>query len=239
MALRLALQSVSSGYLSTPVIRDISFEVHAGEVVVLLGPNGAGKTTTLLTAAGVLRPSSGRVWWNGNTKWMPLHRRARTGLGFVAEERSIFMSMTTSENLRMGRGEIERVLELFPELESRMSVLAGLLSGGEQQMLALGRALAARPDVLLVDELSLGLAPLAADRLLASLRRAVDEDGTAVVLVEQNLMKAVAIADTAHVIRRGRIRESPSGCDLRSRPRDDVIGQLLGHRDAEPTARES
>ncbi len=227
MTLRLAFGSVSAGYLRTPVVRDLTFDVHAGQVVALLGPNGAGKTTTLLTAAGVLRSMSGTVLFNGETRFTPLHRRARAGLAFVTEERSVFMSMTTMDNLRIGRGPSDRVLDLFPELRSRLQVRAGLLSGGEQQMLGLGRAIAARPTLLLVDELSLGLAPMVVDRLLAAVRRAADEDGTAVLLVEQNLAKALAVADTAHVLTRGRIRQTLSGAELRTQS-GDLVAQILG-----------
>ena len=208
---------LSAGYGEHPVINDLDLVVRPGEVVALLGPNGAGKTTTMLTLAGELPSLSGEVLIDGVATKAPLHHRARNGLTFVTEEKSVFMGMSTRDNLRVGRVDVEAALTLFPELEKRLNVRGGLLSGGEQQMLTLARALSRKPRVLLADELSMGLAPLAVTRLLDAVRRAADEQGTAVLLVEQHVRKALRYADRAYVMRRGRIVMSGTARDLASR----------------------
>lgn len=200
----LELDSVSAGYGAVPVIHDVDLRIIAGEVVALLGANGAGKTTTILTMAGEVRPRSGVVRWEGTPINTPLHRRARAGLRLITEERSIFMSLTVADNLRLGHRKIDECLNVFPELAPLMKRKAGLLSGGEQQMLAVARALGGGCRVLLADELSLGLAPLAVNRLLEALR-AIADSGAAVVLVEQNLPRAMEVADRAYVMQRGRV----------------------------------
>lgn len=202
---RLRVDGIAAGYGSIPVIKDVSFEARAGEVVALLGANGAGKTTTLLALAGELPVKSGTVEIDGKATRAPLHRRTRRGLGFVTEERSVFMGMTVRDNLRAGRRGGARVLDLFPELNARLGVKGGQLSGGEQQMLSLGRALAREPRVLLADELSLGLAPLVVDRLLQAVRRAASEQEMAAVLVEQHVRKVLLYADRVLLMQRGRI----------------------------------
>ena len=201
----LEARGVSAGYASgVAVIEKIDVEVRPGEIVGLFGSNGAGKTTTLLTLAGELRPSHGSVRWRGRETRTPLHRRARKGLSFVTEERSIFPSLTVHENLRLSRGDPASTYALFPELEKIRHRRAGLLSGGEQQMLSVGRAIGAKPDALLVDELSLGLAPMIVQRLLATLRRAAD-DGIGVLLVEQQVHVALDQVDRAYLLKDGRI----------------------------------
>jgi branched-chain amino acid transport system ATP-binding protein len=180
-------------------------QVDQGEVVALLGPNGAGKTTTLLTLSGELPPITGEVIWQGLGTRAPLHKRARQGLGLVTEDRSVFMGLSTADNLRLGRVPPARALAVFPELEGLMRNRAGLLSGGEQQMLAIGRALARDPKLLLIDELSLGLAPLIVQRLLRALRNAASERGTSVLLVEQHVPRALSISDRVYVMQRGKI----------------------------------
>jgi len=210
----LEVEGLSAGYGELAAVRELDLTVHAGEVVALLGPNGAGKTTTLLTLAGELPPLAGGITYLGRAHNDPLHRRVRHGLGFVPEERSVFQSLTVSANLRLGPGSSDVALDLFPELRPLLGRRAGLCSGGEQQILALGRALAARPRLLVVDELSLGLAPLVVERLLEAIRAAADEDGMGVLLVEQHAGKALAVADRAYVLRRGRVVLESSSSDL-------------------------
>jgi branched-chain amino acid transport system ATP-binding protein len=213
----LAARDMCTGYAGQPVVHDLTFEVNAGEVVCLLGPNGAGKTTTMLAMSGELPVLSGEVEFDGRATKVPLHRRARAGMSYVTEERSVFKSMSTRDNLRVAGVDLEDAIKLFPELESRMTVSGGLLSGGEQQMLTLARALARKPRILLADELSLGLAPLVVDRLLREVRRAADEQGTGVLMVEQHARKALKYADRAIVIRRGRVVLDASAEEARRR----------------------
>jgi branched-chain amino acid transport system ATP-binding protein len=222
----LAARRISAGYGPQAVIHDVDLEVRPGEIVALLGANGAGKTTTLLTLAGEIPPLAGEVELDGLVTKAPLHRRARSGLMFVTEERSVFMGLTTRDNLRVADVDVDEVLGLFPELDSRLDVRGGLLSGGEQQMLTLGRALARHPRVLLADELSMGLAPLVVERLLGAVRRAADDHGTAVLLVEQHVRKALRYADRAYVMRRGRCELSGTSPVLAARF-DECEGHYL------------
>ncbi|WP_330255105.1 ABC transporter ATP-binding protein [Nocardia sp. NBC_00565] len=213
-------RSLTVGYGHTPVVHDIDITVRAGEVVALLGMNGAGKTTTVRALAGDLEPFSGEVRLRGRRTTAPLHRRAKQGLRYISEERSVFMGLSGADNLRLGRTERKRCLELFPELERLLGRKAGLMSGGEQQMLTLARALAADPDVLLADELSLGLAPLVLERLLLTVRAAAD-NGAAVLLVEQHVRDALEVADRAYVISHGRVVLQGAAKDL-----TDRIGEI-------------
>jgi branched-chain amino acid transport system ATP-binding protein len=213
----LEARGIAAGYGPQPVIHDVDISVRRGEVVALLGANGAGKTTTLLTLAGELPPLRGEVAINGTVTKAPLYKRARNGLTFVTEEKSVFMGLSTRDNLRVAGVDLDEALTLFPELERRLSVRGGLLSGGEQQMLTLARALARKPRVLLADELSMGLAPLVVKRLLEAVRAAADQRGAAVLLVEQHARKALRYADRAYVMRRGRIELSGTATELRSR----------------------
>lgn len=204
---------LTAGYGGTPAIHHLDLSVASGEIVALLGANGAGKTTTLLALAGELRPMSGEVSVLGLPARTRLDKRSRSGLGFLTEGRCVFMGLTGWENLKLGRGEPAVALDYFPELRQHLEKTAGLLSGGQQQMLALGRILAAQPRIILADELSLGLAPLIVQRLLEALRKAANR-GVAVVLVEQHVRHALGIADRAYVLRRGRIALSGSAADL-------------------------
>ncbi len=213
----IATRAMCTGYAGQPVVHDLDLEVQAGEVVCLLGPNGAGKTTTMLALAGELPLISGEVLLDGEPTTAPLHRRAKGGMSYVTEERSVFKGLSTRDNLRVAGLDPDDAVQLFPELSKRMNVRGGLLSGGEQQMLTLARALARSPRLLLADELSLGLAPLVVDRLLQAVRAAAKDHGTAVLMVEQHAHKALQYADRAIVIRRGRVQLALSGEEAQRR----------------------
>jgi branched-chain amino acid transport system ATP-binding protein len=201
----LELVGVTAGYGDLAAVRDISLHVHSGEVVALFGPNGAGKTTTLMAAVGVLPRLEGSVLWKGRPGPRRLHLLSRAGLAYVPEARSVISGLSARDNLRLGRGGVVAALRYFPELEPLLARKAGLLSGGEQQMLTLARALASRPSALLVDELSLGLAPMAVERLLTAVRQAADNEGLAVLLVEQQARRALSAADRWYLLRNGRV----------------------------------
>ena len=226
MTALLETRGLAAGYQGSAVVRDLDLEVAPGEVVALLGANGAGKTTTLLTLAGDLPPVSGEILVDGRSTGAPLHRRASEGVALVPEERSLFKGLTGRENLRVGRADVGRVLALFPELRDKLQRRAGLLSGGEQQMLTLGRALARDPRLLLADELSLGLAPLVVDRLLLAVREAADR-GVGVVLVEQHVSKVLAVADRVYLLSRGRVDLACTAAEAANRMAE-IEGSYLG-----------
>ena len=211
----LEAQGLEAGHEGMAVVHKLDLAVNAGEIVVLLGANGAGKTTTLLTLAGDLPPIAGTVLLDGRPAPRSLHARARRGLRFITEERSVLMGLTVADNLRLVHRDITPCLELFPELERLLGRKAGLLSGGEQQMLTLARAVAGDGRLLLADELSLGLAPLVVKRLLAAVGAAANR-GMGVVLVEQQARLALEIADRGYVLRQGEVILAGRASELRS-----------------------
>jgi branched-chain amino acid transport system ATP-binding protein len=218
----LAVEDLSAGYLGTPVVRELSIAVEPGEVVAMLGPNGAGKTTTMSTIAGLLGPIGGDIKLNGRTvSGVPAHKLARQGVALVPEGRALFFGLTVREHLKLAKkkGSLadRELLELLPELEKCLDRKAGVLSGGEQQMLAVGRALVSRPRLLLVDEMSLGLAPVIVERLLPVLRRVAEDLGAAVLFVEQHVALALEVADRAYVINHGRLVLEGKASELRGR----------------------
>lgn len=226
---RLEALEVTAGYGERAVVHGVSLHVAPGELVALLGANGVGKTTTMLTLAGEIPASSGEVVVDGKPARGALHRRARSGLGFVPEGRSVFFGLTVRENLKVAGANIDDTLRLFPELEKRLEVRGGLISGGEQQMLALARTLARKPRILLIDELSLGLAPLVVVRLLTALAEAAKRDNIAVLFIEQHARKALRFADRAYIMRRGRIVLDGTADELWDRL-DEVEDEYLAVR---------
>ena len=230
----LALEGLTAGYDQAAVIRDLDLTVGAGEVVALLGANGAGKTTTLRVISGLVRPMQGRVAFAGDdlARVSPT-RRAQLGIAHVPEGRGIFFGLTVAEHFRLGhRGEQldeKAAYDYFPALEALRARRVGLLSGGEQQMLAVARGLARRPRLLLLDELSLGLAPMIVERLLPVVRRYAEESGCAVLLVEQHVQLALEVADRGYVLSHGEIVLHKSAHELRA-DRGLLVASYLGER---------
>lgn len=211
----LKVENLVVNYGVIQALKGISFEVNKGEVIALIGANGAGKTTTLQTISGMLQPTSGKVLLEGTdiTK-VPGHKIVSMGLAHVPEGRRVFGGLTVLENLKMGaytrssKSEIadslDRIYESFPRLKERQNQLAGTLSGGEQQMLAMGRALMSKPSIVLMDEPSMGLSPIYVDEIFKIIEE-ISDAGTTVLLVEQNAKKALAIANRAYVLETGNI----------------------------------
>jgi len=238
----LEIEDLSSGYNGVPVLRNLDLHVDEGEVVALLGPNGAGKTTTLLTVSALNPVLSGDVRVFGRSvKGRRPHLVAREGLAHVPEDRSLFFQLTVKENLRLGasRGaaDIDQALGYFPALEKLMDRKAGLLSGGEQQMLAMARALTVKPKLLMVDEMSLGLAPIIVERLLPVLRRICDDTGAGVLLVEQHVHLALEVADRAYVLSHGSLTMEGDAKDLAAN-RHLLESSYLGGAEVEAAAEE-
>jgi branched-chain amino acid transport system ATP-binding protein len=215
MSAVLEIENLKSGYGEVQVLWDISLQVHEGKMTTIVGANGAGKTTALRSTMGSLRPWSGRVMFHGKdvTKLSP-HAKARRGLVLVPEGRQLFPNMSVEENLEMGgyasrarkrkKENLDRIYELFPRLKERRKQKSSTLSGGEQQMLAMGRGLMQEPTVLMIDELSLGLAPVLAQQLFLTLKK-LREQGLTIVLVEQNVHLALALSDYTYVLAEGRV----------------------------------
>jgi branched-chain amino acid transport system ATP-binding protein len=202
----LEVDGVSSGYGLAPVLRDLHLRVGAGEIVALLGPNGAGKTTTLLTLIGRLRPTAGTIRLDGEViGGLATHRIARRGVGMVPEDRALIPSLTVSETFSLLKRPTIDPLELFPELRPLVGRRCGLLSGGEQQMVAVARAVATAPKLLLLDELSQGLAPMVVSRIMFMLREVADDRGIGVLIVEQHVKAVLEIADRGCVLVRGTV----------------------------------
>jgi len=222
----LSVENIHTAYGLSQVLFGISLEVAEGECVCLLGRNGVGKSTTMRSIMGLTPPRSGRVVWRGQNVagWAP-YRIARAGIGFVPEDRRIFAELTVWENLdvaaraarRPGRWTVERVYDLFPVLSERRNQRGGFLSGGEQQMLTIGRALVGNPELLLLDEPSEGLAPLIVDMLRQKIAE-LKAEGLTILLAEQGVAFSLALADRVYVLEKGAVRHSGAAAELRDEP---------------------
>ena len=219
----LEVQDLHVYYGSIHAIKGISFHVEKGEIVTLIGANGAGKSTTLNTVSGLLKPRDGSVFFDGSSiVGVPAHKIVGKGMALCPEGRRIFAQLSVEENLEMGaftrpgseiKDSMERVYENFPRLKERYKQTAGALSGGEQQMLAMGRALMSKPDLMMLDEPSMGLAPILVDQIFEIIKK-LHKNGTTILLVEQNAQMALSIADRAYVLETGKIVNEGTGAEL-------------------------
>ena len=231
----LKVENMNVYYGAIHAIKGISFHVDQGEVVTLIGANGAGKSTTLQTVSGLLRSRTGSIQFCGeNISNVPSHKIVEKGLAQVPEGRRIFLQMSVEENLEMGaytqsssgvEADLEKVYTQFPRLKERRRQIAGTLSGGEQQMLAIGRALMSHPRLLMLDEPSMGLAPILVEQIFDIIRQ-LHEEGTTILLVEQNAQMALSVADRAYVMETGKITLSGTGAELAAS--DEVKKAYLG-----------
>ncbi|MDQ0456795.1 ABC transporter ATP-binding protein [Rhizobium paknamense] len=227
----LEIESLSAGYGRAVVLQKVSFTLAQGQAMALLGRNGVGKTTTLNSLIGLTRFHSGRVLLNGqDMSRLSPERRVEAGIGWVPQERGIFRSLTVEENItasaRPGRWTLEAVYELFPRLKERRRNFGNQLSGGEQQMLSIGRALALNPKILLLDEPTEGLAPIIVEELLASIRRIVREEGLAAIIVEQHAQQILAMTERAVILDRGAVAHSGDSAALAADT--ETLGRFLG-----------
>ena len=223
----LKVDNINVYYGSIHAIKGVSFEVNQGEIVTLIGANGAGKSTTLNTVAGLLHSKTGSITFLGeNLGHLPCHKTVSKGLALVPEGRRVFLQMSVQENLDMGafsrRGgnidaDMERVFEQFPRLKERRKQVAGTLSGGEQQMLAMGRALMSHPKLLMLDEPSMGLAPILVEQIF-DIIRSLHKAGTTILLVEQNAQAALSVADRGYVLETGKVVTTGTGAELLASP---------------------
>ena len=235
----LSLRGVHVAYGAIQAVKGIDMELHTGEMVCLIGANGAGKTTTLNAIAGTLPLAAGSIRYNGeDIGKLPAHKRLRRGIALVPEGRGIFTRLTVEENLRMGayirsdtdgiEADLQGVFEMLPRIEERLAQVAGTLSGGEQQMLAIGRALLSRPRLLLLDEPSMGLAPLIVEKIFEVVQQ-VRREGVTVLLVEQNANLALEFAERGYVMEHGELTLTGSGAELLADPkvRTAYLGEAI------------
>jgi len=237
MTTMLDVKNIEVAYGKIVAVKDVSLTVNKGEIVTLVGSNGAGKSTTLRTISGLLKPRTGEITFNGERiDGRPGHEIVGLGICHSPEGRRIFARMTVRENLELGaflrddkaavNADMERVLDLFPRLRERIQQRAGTMSGGEQQMLAVSRALMGSPSLLLLDEPSMGLAPVLVEMIFETITK-IRQQGTTILLIEQNAMAALEVADRAYVMESGKVKMSGKASDLRKD--DQITKAYLGH----------